>query len=169
MFGRLMKTIAMGAALALSTQVAFAGSPATEFTLRDTKGKSVSLDAYRGQVIVLSFWATWCGPCKKEMPYLQKMYDAYKEKGFVVLSVSSDDARARSMVMKYIRDHSYTFPVVLDPESRVTGIYNPSKTLPLTVVIDRNFEVHDIHTGFNPGDEKELDHMVQELLAKSAE
>ncbi|MBN2799559.1 MAG: TlpA family protein disulfide reductase [Deltaproteobacteria bacterium] len=140
-------------------------APATDFTLRDINGESVQLDQYRGQVILLSFWATWCGPCKEEMPHLQALYEEQKDQGFVVLSVSSDDARTASRVKPYIRQKGYTFPVVLDRDSSVTGTYNPSKTLPYSILIGRDFEIAQIHSGYNPGDEVKIKAEVVELLA----
>ena len=87
----------MAAVLALAPGSARA-EKAADFTLRDIDGNSVTLSELRGKVVILSFWATWCGPCKEEMPHLQKMYDAKKEKGFTALSVSTDDARSASRV-----------------------------------------------------------------------
>lgn len=139
--------------------------PASDFTLRDVDGKAFTLSDHKGEVIVLSFWATWCGPCKEEMPHLQRMYNERKDEGFLVLSISTDDARGASKVKPFIRSKGFTFPVVLDRESTVSAVYNPSKTLPWTVVIDRNFEIVDKHAGYDPGDEVKLAAKVDELLA----
>lgn len=154
----------MAIAMLFTSIPASAATSATDFTLRDLDGKSISLSAYKGQVVVLSFWATWCGPCKEEMPHLQAMYDDFKDQGFVVLSVSTDNAREASRVKQYIRTARYTFPVVLDRESSVIGTYNPAKTMPFTVVIGRDFQVAKVHSGYNPGDEKELRVLVETLL-----
>ncbi len=156
------------AALSVAS-VASAATAATDFNLRDLNGQSVSLSEHKGKVIIMSFWATWCGPCKEEMPHLQKMYDELADKGFVVLSVSTDDARMGSRVRQFIRTMRYSFPVLLDKDSTVIASYNPSKTLPFTVVIDREFNVAKVHTGYNPGDEVELRREVEELLAAGAE
>ncbi len=141
---------------------------ASGFTLKDINGQTVSLSDFQDQVVVMSFWATWCGPCKEEMPHLQKMYEAKKEQGFTVLSISTDDARSASRVKPFIKKNQYTFPVLLDKESSVITQYNPGKTLPYTVVIAKG-EVVKSHSGFNPGDEEELEHLVDELLSKKAE
>ncbi|MCB9674338.1 MAG: TlpA family protein disulfide reductase [Alphaproteobacteria bacterium] len=141
---------------------------ATDFTLTDIQGKKVSLSDFGDDVVVMSFWATWCGPCKEEMPHLQKLYAEQKEKGFTVLSISTDDARSASRVKPFIMKNQYTFPVLLDKESKVITQYNPSKTLPYTVVIASG-EIVKSHSGFNPGDEEELAKLVGELLAKKGE
>ena len=81
------------------------------------------------------------------------MYKELKDDGFVVLSVSSDDARTASQVKPYIKRKRYTFPVVLDKESTVTGSYNPTKTLPYSVLVGKDFSVSKRYSGYNPGDE----------------
>lgn len=157
-------TVLLGGSLS-----AHAGDAAGDFSLRDINGKEVSLAQYKGQVVVMSFWATWCGPCKEEMPHLEAMYRAHKDEGLTVLSISIDDARSASRVKPYIKKMGYSFPVLLDRESKVIGSYNPPKTVPYTVVIDRNFEVAQKTAGYNPGDEETLETFVKSLLAASPE
>lgn len=154
----------IAAALLSIAPLALAGDKATDFTLRSIEGESVSLTQYEGKVVVMSFWATWCGPCKEEMPHLQKMYEAKKEEGLVVLSISTDDARSASKVKPFIKKNAYTFPVLLDKDSSVIGTYNPSKTLPYTVVVGRTGEVAKMTSGYNPGDEVVLEELVDSLL-----
>lgn len=141
-----------------------AGDPAPDFTLRDINGQSVSLSQFKGKVVVLAFWATWCGPCKEEMPHLEKLYKEKKDQGLVVLSINTDDARSASKVKPYIRTNGYTFPVLLDRDATVISTYNPGKTLPYTVVVDRNQEIAKVSTSYNPGDEKALAALVDQLL-----
>jgi peroxiredoxin len=158
---RLLATLVIVSALFVARAEA---APASDFTLRDVNGRSVSLSAYKGKVIVVSFWATWCGPCKEEMTHLQKLYADKSDEGLVILSISTDDARTASKVKPYITSKGYTFPVLLDASSSVVRVYNPAKTLPMTVVIGRDFELADTHTGFNPGDEVKLAALVDKLL-----
>ena len=139
-------------------------APAQDFSLRDVDGKDVSLASLKGKVVVISFWATWCGPCKEEMPHLQALYNEFKDKGLVVLSISTDDVRTTSRVKPYIASKGYTFPVLLDKDSTVVGMYNPNKTLPWTVVVDRRFQVADQHGGYDPGDEVKLRELIVKLL-----
>ena len=150
------------------TAPALAADKASDFTLRDMDGAEVKLSRYAGSVVVLSFWATWCGPCKIEMPHMDAMYKAKKDQGLVVLSISSDDARTSSQVKPYIKKMGYGFTVLLDKDSTVTGTYNPQKTLPYTVIIDRAGNVAHVHSGYNPGDELEIQKIVDGLLAPAA-
>ncbi|MCB9662640.1 MAG: TlpA family protein disulfide reductase [Alphaproteobacteria bacterium] len=156
------------ALLLLTLAPAAWASPAHDFTLRDVNGQSVSLASLKGKVVVLSFWATWCGPCKEEMPHLDKLYGAKKDAGLVVLSISTDDARTASKVKPFIASKGFSFPVLLDRDSSVVGIYNPSKSLPYTVLIGRDFEVVEAHTGYDPGDEVALAAKIDKLLAAPA-
>jgi peroxiredoxin len=140
---------------------------ATDFTLRDVNGQTVSLSQFQGKVVVLSFWTTWCGPCKVEMPHLDRMYQELKDQGLVVLSISADDARTSSQAKMWVKKNGYTMPVLLDIESTVTKIYNPTSTFPYTVVIDRAGNKAKEHSGYNPGDEVGLRAEITELLAKN--
>lgn len=139
-------------------------APAADFTLRDMNGQAVTLSSLKGKVVILSFWATWCGPCKEEMPHLQALYNEFGSQGLVVLSISIDDARSASQVKPWIMSKGYTFPVLLDRESTAVVQYNPSKSVPFTVVIDRSFQVAETHAGFSPGDETKLRARVMQLL-----
>ena len=141
------------------------GEVAPDFTLRDIDNQSVSLSGTKGKVVLISFWATWCGPCQVEMPHIQKMYSELAPKGFTVLSVSADDARTASMVKPLIKKNGYTFPVLLDKETTVVAQYNPSKTLPYSVIVDRNGKIAHVHQGYNPGDEVALQKEIEALLA----
>jgi peroxiredoxin len=160
---RVFASLALAVFLGLSSP-ARAGESASDFTLRDIAGDNVTLAALKGKVVVLSFWATWCGPCKEEMPHLQKMHASLEKEGLAVLSISTDDARSASKVKPYIMKMGYTFPVLLDRDSTVIGAYNPSKTLPYTVVIDKQGQVVRRISGYNPGDEVELADFVGGLL-----
>src|SRR4029078_6354050 len=127
--------------------------------------QSVSLSSTKGKVVLISFWATLCGPCQVEMPHIQKMDSERAPTGFTVLSVSADDARTASMVKPLIKKNGYTFPVLLDKETTVVAQYNPAKTLPYSVLLDRDGKIQQVHQGYNPGDEVELQKEVEALLA----
>ena len=153
----------------LGSATALAADPAPDFTLRTIeRGESVSLSQYAGKVVLVDFWATWCEPCKKSMPNLQKMSDELGPQGFVVLAVSTDDARSGSQVKPYIKRQGYTFTVPRDPESQVLISYNPTKTLPYSVLIDRDGNKASVHSGYEKGDDEALRAEVEALLALPA-
>ncbi|NCG22421.1 MAG: redoxin domain-containing protein [Rhodobacterales bacterium] len=155
---------AVAGLMLMASPLAMAGDKATDFTLRNLSGEAVTLSDHTGKVVILSFWATWCGPCKEEMPHLQKLYTEKKEEGLVLLSISTDDARSASKVKPYIKSKGYDFTVLLDRESTVISTYNPAKTMPYTVVIDKNGHVAQVTSGYNPGDEEALGALVTKLL-----
>ncbi len=110
-----------------------AGMPAAEFTLTDLNGQVKSLSDYRGKIVLLNFWATWCKPCTTEMPAMQTTYDRLRDKDFVVLAVNEleDDAKVR----EHIQAYKHTFPVLMDRENRVANLYGVYG-LPVSVFID---------------------------------
>lgn len=110
--------------------------PAPELTLTDTKGISRSLEEYRGQVVLVNLWATWCPPCKEEMPALQAFYNKYKDQGFVVIAINDGDPTAD--VLQFVKDYRLTFPVWLDPTYIATEQAFKTLNLPSSFVIDRN-------------------------------
>lgn len=141
------------------------GAPATNFTLKDVTGRPVSLaDNFGKNVVLLDFWATWCVPCEAEMPHLQRIYQRYKDQGFVLLGISMDGPETVASVAPYVRRMGLSFPVLLDEETQVTNVYNPQRTAPLTVLIDREGRVRRVHPGYKPGDEVELEREVGALL-----
>lgn len=149
---------------ALSTPAQAAGEKAPEIKLRDINNKEVKLSDYQGKVVLVNFWATWCGPCKVEMPHLDEMDKEFEARGFEVLSISTDDARAASMVKPFIKKNDYQFTVLLDKTTEVVSKYNPAKTLPYTAIIDREGNIAHVHMGYNPGDEEKMRQEVEALL-----
>jgi len=149
--------------LLLALPVAYAET-APDFALRDTANQEVRLSELKGKVVLVNFWATWCAPCQVEMPHLEAMYKKYKDQGFEVVAISTDDARTGSKVKPMVRSKGYTFTVLLDKETEVVTQYNPAKTLPYTVLIDRKGNVVYRHSGYTAGDEVELEAKVKELL-----
>ncbi|MGE5252145.1 MAG: redoxin domain-containing protein [Bacteroidota bacterium] len=109
--------------------------PAPELSLNDLDGNPVSLAQLRGQVVLVNLWATWCPPCKKEMPALQAYYQAHNAAGFVVVAVNDGDPAAD--VAQFVRDYGLTFPVWLDPAYVATEKAFQTLNLPSSFVIDR--------------------------------
>ena len=110
--------------------------PAPELTLTDTQGVSRSLADYRDQVVLVNLWATWCPPCKEEMPALQSFYNKHKDQGFVVVAINDGDPSAD--VLQFVKDYRLTFPVWLDPTYIATEQAFKTLNLPSSFVIDRD-------------------------------
>jgi len=159
------RTLLVGAVIALGLPAA-AGERATDFTLRDVDGKQVKLSEYKGKVVLLSFWATWCGPCKVEMKHLDEFQRDLRGDGFEVLSISSDDARTASQAKRYVKQKGFSFTALLDTDATVTGTYNPNKTLPYGVLIGRDQTIAKVYSGYNPGDEVRLLADIKDQLGK---
>jgi len=109
---------------------------APNFRLEDLKGRKIELKNFRGKVIFLNFWATWCGPCKEEMPSIETLHQQFKEKDFVFLTISVD-YEGKKPVKEFIEKQRYTFPVLLDPKCETLDLYKV-KGIPTTILIDKN-------------------------------
>ncbi len=129
---------------AMGSRVPMEGTPAAEFQLADLQGKVHRLSQYRGKVVLLNFWATWCKPCTKEMPAMQEAYDRLKDKGFMVLAVN--ELEEIDEVRTHIQEHGHTFPVLLDPDNDVANLYGVYG-LPVTVFIDQQGIVREYLKG----------------------
>jgi len=135
---------------------------APNFTLKNVDGSTFRLADHVGkQVIVLDFWATWCGPCTKYLKKLQELRKRYPD--VLVVAVSIDDGQSMSQVNQYVQGRGFTFTVLLDPDTNVLKMYNPSAGVPSTFVVDKRGEVAYTHTGYLPGDEQALFGKVEEL------
>ena len=136
-------------------------SNAPDFTLKSVAGANLRLQEQRGQVVLVNFWATWCGPCRQEMPHLNRIYDKYRSLGFVLLGVNiDDDPRAAAALAAKL---GVKFPVLLDTDKTVSRLYDLA-TMPSTVLIDRDGKVRYLHRGYLAGYEDTYDKQVRELL-----
>ena len=113
------------------------GKPAPDFTLQDLAGRRVALKQLRGQVVVLDFWATWCGPCRIDMPRVEALHNELKDHGLRVFGVNGEDGQ---VARAYIDGNGYTFPTLSDPGMAVSQMYEVS-ALPTAVVIDKQGRV----------------------------
>jgi peroxiredoxin len=154
--------LAAGATLGLPAAAAppSAGT-APDFTLRTLEGQNLRLQEQRGQVVLVNFWATWCAPCRQEMPHLNRLYDKYRSSGFVLLGVNVDDdpRNAGGTAAKL----GVRFPVLLDTEKKVSRLYDLN-SMPATVLIDRDGRVRHYHRGYREGYEDTYDRQIRELL-----
>ena len=134
---------------------------APDFTLPGDNGQAVSLSDLRGQVVMINFWASWCGPCRQEMPLLEQIHQRYESLGFTLLGVNveenSSDAKA------FLQDRPVSFPILFDPDNGVSKLYDVV-AMPSTVLIDRQGNVRYLHHGFKPGYENDYQDQVRALV-----
>lgn len=142
-----------------------AGATASDFSARDIDGNTVKLSTYLGkQAILLDFCATWCEPCMAEFPHLRKMYDANKAKGLVVFAIAMDGPETMANVPAFSKRNQLNFPMLYDDDSHVAQLYNPKKSAPLSVLIDKSGKISSVREGYNPGDEEYLAKDVAKVL-----
>ena len=134
---------------------------APNFTLKSNSGKNLKLSESRGEVILLNFWASWCAPCREEMPLLDSIHNKYKGFGFKVLGVNVEEDSAEAK--KILNDIKVSFPVVFDNENKVSKMYNVS-AMPSTVLIDRDGKMRYLHKGYKSGDEATYKKWVKKLI-----
>ena len=133
-----------GDGLGMGVRPPVVGNPAPDFQLTDLQGKSHTLRQFRGKVVLLNFWATWCKPCVKEMPAMQAAYDKLRDQGFVVLAINELEDHER--VEKHIKDHDHTFDVLMDEDNQVANLYGVVG-LPVSVFIDQTGRVQEYVRG----------------------
>jgi cytochrome c biogenesis protein CcmG/thiol:disulfide interchange protein DsbE len=140
-----------------------AGKLAPDFTLKTLSGETISLTSLRGKVVFLNVWATWCGPCREEMPSIQALYDEFShEPDFVVLAVSEDSA-GRGAVDSYVHGNAFRFDVLLDPQNLVGDAYDVSG-IPETFIIDRTGRIVAHHVGPYDWSKAEMRQALRELI-----
>jgi peroxiredoxin len=150
------------AALALALPaLADPNSSAPQFTLNAKGGRDVSLAQYKGQVVMINFWASWCGPCRQEMPLLESIYQKYNRMGFTMLGVNVEpDSKAAD---EWLKQTPVSFPILYDRDSKVSKLYNVAG-MPSTVIIDRHGNLRKLHRGYQPGDENEYLDSIRALI-----
>ena len=138
---------------------------APDFTLRNFNGKEVNLSDYRGKLVLLNFMATWCHWCQKEMPHLQKLYDQFKDKDFVIVVVFTDRGGAKAVV-PFMKESGYTFSIssgLLDPTGEVSYMYRITGT-PTSFILDREGKIIGWGIGYREWSSKEARDLVEKLL-----
>ncbi len=140
------------------------GYLAPDFSLRNLKGNYENLDSYRGQVVVLNFWATWCAPCRVEMPSFEKLYRRYRSEGVAVLAVTLDK-NAGPKIKSFVDEYELSFPILLDEKGEVERLY-PSMTIPFTYVIDSEGRVVARVDGAKNWESNETFEAIEYLLKK---
>jgi len=141
------------------------GQTPPAFALPDLSGNEVSLSDFHGKVVILDLWATWCPPCRREIPFLVSLYEQYKDQGLVVVGVGLDQGGA-SVIAPFVEANSVTYTILVGDQTisqqyRVSGI-------PMTLMIDRDGRVASKDVGFAPTMEGEMRARVEELLSRKA-
>jgi peroxiredoxin len=138
-----------------------AGQDAPDFVLKSASGTNLRLSEYRGDVVMINFWATWCGPCRQEMPLLNDLYSRYGRVGFSLLGVNIDDDSSRAMEMA--EELGVSFPVLFDERKEVSRLYQV-EAMPVTVLVDREGKIRHVHLGYKPGYEEKYLTQIRSLL-----
>ncbi len=158
---RILLVLALAAMLGTAAAAVNPDRSAPDFTLRTLDGPNLRLQEQRGRVVLLNFWATWCGPCRQEMPHLNRLYEKYRAAGFTLLGVNiDDDARNAAGVSTKL---GLKFPVLLDTDKKVSRLYDLG-TMPSTLLIDRDGRVRYVHLGYKDGYEATYEKQIRELL-----
>jgi peroxiredoxin len=158
---RAFSVLAMTTLVASLAWAATLSGPAPGFTLQSSTGEQVSLESLKGKVVMVNFWATWCVPCRQEMPHLQALYERYGNLGFELLAVNVEDNPDGAR--KWLAETPVTFPVLFDAKNTVSKLYKVT-AMPSTVLIGRDGNMRFIHHGYKPGYEGEYQTQVRALL-----
>jgi thiol-disulfide isomerase/thioredoxin len=142
-----------------------ATAPAPAFSLPARGGGQVALADLRGQVVLINFWATWCGPCRKEMPLLEQISKKYQPLGFRMVAINVEEDGQLFDV--FLREVPVTFPILLDPANGVSKLYKVS-AMPSTVIVDRKGKIRYVHQGYKPGDESKYQDVIRSLIRERA-
>ena len=135
--------------------------PAPNFTLADRDGNTVSLEDLRGQVVMINFWASWCGPCREEMPLLEQIHQRYQPLGFTLLGVNVEENS--SDAVSWLKDRPVSFPILFDPDNGVSKLYDVI-AMPSTVIVDRQGNVRFLHHGYQAGYEDQYQDQIRQLV-----
>lgn len=159
----LRRIIVVGALLATTSAWAAKApeGPAPDFTLKSNTGSNLRLGEQRGSVVLINFWASWCGPCRQEMPLLEDIYKKYNRLGFTIFGVNVD--KDSSKADDILKDIPVSFPVLYDPEGKVSKAYDVD-AMPTTIIVDRDGNMRFLHRGYKPGYEDDYVAQVKQLI-----
>ena len=148
-------------AMPMLSTAAEIGKTAPDFTLKSMAGPNLKLSEMTGNVVLINFWASWCGPCREEMPLLNALHKKYEPLGFTVLGVNvEEDVNAAK---GFLKNFPVDFPVLLDNTNQVSKLYQVI-AMPTSVVVDRDGNMRYLHQGYKSGDEAKYQQMVKKLV-----
>ena len=158
----LVKGIALAAVCVSAALAASSSGPAPAFSLSSRGGKTIDLNQFKGQVVMINFWATWCGPCRQEMPLLEDIYKKYKPMGFTLVGVNVEpDAKGAEAWLS--KQKPVSFPIAFDTDSKVSKMYKVAG-MPSTVFVDRKGNIRVMHKGYKTGDENAYLTQIRSML-----
>jgi len=157
----MLGTAAASLLLAFGAGAEELSGPAPGFSLMSRSGELVSLEDLKGQVVMINFWATWCAPCRREMPHLEALHQRYSNLGFTLLGVNVDENT--SGVEKFLKETPVSFEVLYDPANEVSALYDVV-AMPSTVMVDRHGNLRYMHHGYQSGYEHEYQAQIRALL-----
>lgn len=134
---------------------------APDFTLKNQTGENIQLSDFKGQIVILNFWAGWCTPCRKQMSVLNEIHQKYQASGITVLGINTDPKLKHAV--EFLKQTSVDYPILLDPESSVPKSY-AMFAMPSTVILDRNGKVGFLNVGYKDGDEAIYRENIENLL-----
>ncbi|MEM0910066.1 MAG: TlpA disulfide reductase family protein [Pseudomonadota bacterium] len=152
-----LTTLLLGA---LSAQTS-AAEMAEDFVLKSKDSGNMRLSDQRGNIVMINFWASWCGPCREELPLMEDLYQEYQDLGFEILAVNVDDQESKADVL--LNDIEVSFPVLYDTSGEVSQLYNVS-AMPTTVFVDRDGLQRILHPGYRAGDEVKYEKAIKMLV-----
>jgi peroxiredoxin len=165
-----MRALYLSTALLMACATPGGQANVPNLSLQDVRGRTHYLTDYIGEkVVVMSFWATWCMPCRQELLVLQKIYETHREEGLEVLAISVDGPETQAGVRSFVRQAGLTFPVLLDTETRVSALYNPRKQMPTLHIFDRTGRIVFSHSTFQPGEAQSLRARILRVLSKQGD
>lgn len=138
------------------------GQKAPDFTLKDLEGKPINLSSFKGKVVLLNFWATWCPPCKAELPSMNRLYQQLKNRGLVIIAVSTD--RSVSVIRDFTKNNPLDFIVVIDSDLRVSRSFYKVFMLPTTFIIDKRGIISGRYFGEQDWTDKKFISEIEALL-----
>ncbi|MGA9461448.1 MAG: TlpA disulfide reductase family protein [Terracidiphilus sp.] len=159
---------------AMLTSSPLIGKPAPNFTLQDLSGKKISLDSYKGKAVMINFWATWCGPCKIETPWLVELRDEYASKGFEILGISAEDddladndvkgwAKDKAAIASFAKQEHMSYPVLINGDS-ISNTYGGLEAMPTSFFVDRTGKIVAVQLGITSKDDMAA--KIQKTLAE---
>jgi peroxiredoxin len=160
-FATLAGTVGLLVGLAFTSAIVQAKEQAPDFTLKSKENGNIKLSEQRGNIVLVNFWASWCGPCRDELPEMEALYQEYQDLGFEILAINVDDEASKADVL--LDDIEVSFPVLYDTLGDVSKLYDVN-AMPTTVMIDRDGNQRLVHLGYRAGDEKKYEKALKILM-----